>query len=157
MIEMASLAEYRERLTDSGRRVFNYAVDETRRRNQNYVSPSHILNGLAQTDSILLDGVLHSLGVNPTSVRVAIGRLLDATPVQGELTFPPETANLFMRARGRARSRRNVEKIDSTDFLAMFGDAKRGGELIEILAEYGISPHAVEEAVRDMADKSEPE
>jgi ATP-dependent Clp protease ATP-binding subunit ClpA len=153
---MGTLAEYKAGLTDSGRRVFNYAVDETRRRNQNYISPSHILNGFAHTELALFDGVMHSLSLDPDSVRTNIQKLLETTPAQSQLTFPPETANLFMRARGRARSRRNEEKIDATDLFVMLADEQRNSELIQILAEYGVAPKIVEAAVREMAEACEP-
>ena len=40
---MTGLEAYKEKFSDSGKRVLEYAVSESRRREQNYIAIEHIL------------------------------------------------------------------------------------------------------------------
>ena len=44
---MIDLGTYKDRFAESGQRVLEHAVQESRRRDQNYIAVEHILNGLA--------------------------------------------------------------------------------------------------------------
>ena len=50
---MADLGAYKDKFSDSGQRVLEYALNESRRRDQNYVSVEHILSALASEESDL--------------------------------------------------------------------------------------------------------
>ncbi|MDQ3688210.1 MAG: hypothetical protein M3430_21815 [Acidobacteriota bacterium] len=44
---MVDITQYKDRFADSGQRVFDHALQESRRRDQNYIAVEHILNALA--------------------------------------------------------------------------------------------------------------
>jgi hypothetical protein len=50
------LGAYKEKFAESGLRIFQRAVDEARRRNQNYVSIGHIIQAVALEDAAAFGG-----------------------------------------------------------------------------------------------------
>jgi ATP-dependent Clp protease ATP-binding subunit ClpA len=50
---MIDLGTYKDRFAESGQRVFESAVQDSRRRDQNYIAVEHILNALAAEETDL--------------------------------------------------------------------------------------------------------
>jgi ATP-dependent Clp protease ATP-binding subunit ClpA len=148
---MATLTQYENALTNTGKRIFRIAVDETRRREVNNISPVYILAGIAQIETELFDRAVLILGLEPSAVRGAIAARLDTEARKDQLLFPPETANLFSRARGRARAQRNQEKIDSKDLLWILAENDRS-VFIEILSGFDIERDRAVDVIRQQLE-----
>ena len=145
---MFDLKAYKERFNDSGWRVLERALEETRRRVQNYISLEHILQSLAEEEVDLFNAVLHDLAISPREFKTLIEKRLDSSlQYQGEgIRIAPETTNLFKRARERARGN-GRQRIDATDlFIALSQDVK--GLFIEMMRSFGAEPEAAVESVR---------
>ena len=51
---MADIDAYKDKFSESGQRVLEVALDESRKRDQNYVATEHILHALANEEADLL-------------------------------------------------------------------------------------------------------
>ena len=69
---MIDLGTYKDRFAESGQRVLEHAVQESRRRDQNYIAVEHILNGLAAEEGELFNQTMRDLSLDPRSVKVLI-------------------------------------------------------------------------------------
>ena len=67
---MIDLGTYKDRFAESGQRVLEHAVQESRRRDQNYIAVEHILNGLAAVVGELYNQTLRDLSLDPRSETV---------------------------------------------------------------------------------------
>ena len=122
---MTNLEVYRERFGGSGLRVFERAVKESRRREQNYVSLGHILLALALEDGGSfkhhLKKMRAALRLEDESVaaEVRLDQILDYSPKhdgQG-VRIGPDAIRFFRRALKIARSN-GREKIEAADLLS---------------------------------------
>lgn len=75
---MADIDAYKDKFSDSGRRVLETALDESRRRDQNYVSIEHILHAVAREEEDLFTSTMRDLAVDPRSVKLLIEKRLDS-------------------------------------------------------------------------------
>lgn len=66
---MAELEHYFDKFDESGKRVLTGALDESRRRSQNYVSVAHILREVTNEESELFDSAMRDLSIDPNFVR----------------------------------------------------------------------------------------
>ena len=48
---MADIDAYKDKFSESGRRVLEVALDESKKRDQNYISIEHILHALADEEA----------------------------------------------------------------------------------------------------------
>ncbi|HEV7842700.1 MAG TPA: Clp protease N-terminal domain-containing protein, partial [Pyrinomonadaceae bacterium] len=62
---MADVEIYRDRFAESGWEIFDRAVDEARRREQNYVGVGHVLHALIVLKAELFTSMLRSLFKKP--------------------------------------------------------------------------------------------
>ena len=69
---MADLEAYKDRFSESGQRVFQNAVNESRRRDQNYISVEHIISALSKEEPDLFNSTMRSLALDPVMVARAI-------------------------------------------------------------------------------------
>jgi ATP-dependent Clp protease ATP-binding subunit ClpA len=124
---MNNLDVYRERFGESGFRVFELAIEESRRRNQNYVSLGHILVALAAEDggSFKIEFARmradHGLMADAVSDKEAIEKIMEWSPKhdgQG-IRIGPDTKKFLGRAIKIARSSQRA-KIEAADLLAAF-------------------------------------
>jgi ATP-dependent Clp protease ATP-binding subunit ClpA len=67
---MTDLGAYKDKFSDSGKRVLENALEDSRRREQNYVAVEHILNALANEENELFNGTMRDLSVDPRSVKL---------------------------------------------------------------------------------------
>ncbi|MBA3712238.1 MAG: ATP-dependent Clp protease ATP-binding subunit [Pyrinomonadaceae bacterium] len=146
---MIDLGSYKDRFADSGQRVFEHAVQESKRRDQNYIAVEHILNALACEEADLFNSAMRDMALDPRSVKVSIEKRLENARFQNtakNVRIAAETIDLFKKAMERARAQ-GRKTIESTDlFMALSQDEK--SILIGVLRNLGIDPEAVIENVR---------
>jgi ATP-dependent Clp protease ATP-binding subunit ClpA len=122
---MTSLGFYQDRFDESGLRVFEYAVAESRRRKQNHVSLGHVLLAMAAEDGGTFKYHLkrmraaHQLEPESVAVEVRLDKILEYSPkYDGRgVRIGPDTIRFFRRAMKVARSN-GREKIASADLVS---------------------------------------
>src|SRR6185436_11277185 len=153
---MADLEAYKDKFGDSGQRVLQNALNESKRRDQNYIAVEHIISGLAKEEPDLFNATMRSLALDPLAVARAIENRLDQARqhVGKGFRIAPDTTDLFKRAmeRARAHGRKTIESTDIFDVLSKYDSL-----LVEVLRNLGASPEAVIENVRVHVDKREQE
>src|SRR6185369_9156299 len=151
---MVDLGAYRDKFGDSGQRVLEKALGESRRRDQNYITVEHIIHALAQEEADLFNATIRSLSVDPDAVTSAISHRLDNARqhVGKGFRIAPDTTDLFKRAmeRARSRGRKTIESTDIFDVLSNYDSL-----LVEVLLNLGATPEAVVEHVRTSVNQRE--
>src|SRR5438874_3432700 len=144
---MADLEAYRDKFGDSGQRVLQNALTESKRRDQNYIGVEHIIHALASEEPELFNSTIRSLSLDPTMVTRAISTRLDNARqhVGKGFRIAPDTTDLFKRAMERARSR-GRKTIEATDIFEVL--SKPDSLFVEVLQNLGVKPEAVGEHVR---------
>jgi len=144
---MADLEAYKDKFGESGQRIFQNAMNESRRRDQNYISVEHIISALSKEEPDLFNSTMRSLALDPLTVARAIEHRLDAARqhVGKGVRIAPDTTDLFKRALERARShgRKTIEATDIFDVLSKYDSL-----FIDMLRGMGANPEAVVEHVR---------
>jgi ATP-dependent Clp protease ATP-binding subunit ClpC len=151
---MADLEAYKDKFGESGQRVLDNALGESRRRDQNYIAVEHIISGLAKEEPDLFNSTMRSLALDPAMVTRAIDKRLDNTRqhVGKGFRIAPDTTDLFKRAMERARShgRKTIEATDIFDVLSNYDSL-----FVEVLLNLGATPEAVVEKVRTNVNERE--
>ena len=145
---MVDLGTYKDRFADSGQRIFENAMQESKRRDQNYIAVEHILHAFINEEAELFNSAIRDLSLDPFHVKMQIERRLDDNRFQhvGKgLRIAPETIDLFKRAmeRSRAQGRKTIESTDLFSALA-----QDGGILSGMLRTLGADSEALTENVR---------
>ncbi|HYG11718.1 MAG TPA: ATP-dependent Clp protease ATP-binding subunit [Pyrinomonadaceae bacterium] len=145
---MVDLGTYKDRFAESGQRIFEYAMQESKRRDQNYIAVEHILHAFITEEAELFNSAMRDLSLDPFHIKMQIERRLDNNRFQhvGKgLRIAPETIDLFKRAmeRSRAQGRKTIESTDL--FMAL---AQDGGILSGMLRTLGADTEALTENVR---------
>ncbi len=145
---MVDLGTYKDRFAESGQRIFEYAMQESKRRDQNYIAVEHILHAFISEEAELFNSTMRDLSLDPFHIKMQIERRLDNNRFQhvGKgLRIAPETIDLFKRAmeRSRAQGRKTIESTDL--FMAL---AQDGGVLTGMLRTLGADSEALAENVR---------
>jgi transcription antitermination factor NusG len=123
---MSELESYVKKFTERGWRIFDHAVREARRREQNYVSIEHIIEALAFEEADLFNALMRDVGADPRTVRALIEKYLEnCTRREGPAVHvAPETIELLKRAYRRARFVHR-SRITATDlFIALSQDER---------------------------------
>src|SRR5687767_705034 len=151
---MVDLGAYKDKFGDSGQRVLEKALGESRRRDQNYITVEHIIHALAKEETELFNSTIRSLAVDPDAVTGAIDRRLDNARqhVGKGFRIAPDTTDLFKRAMERARSR-GRKTIESTDIFDVL--SKDDSLLVEVLRGLGATPDMVVERIKTNVDERE--
>lgn len=130
---MENLEPYLDKFSESGRRVLEGAFDESRRRDQNFISPEHILYALMGEETNLFDATMRHLSIDPQDFRLAVEKRLENSRRHEGIGFriAPETTDIFKHSMDRARSlgRRIIDASDICFILA----ANKLGLLNDIL------------------------
>jgi len=151
---MADLEAYRDKFSESGQRVLEIALGESKRRDQNYIAVEHIIHALAREESELFNSTIRSLAIDPETVRRSIDKRLDNARqhVGKGFRIAPDTTDLFKRAmeRARSRGRKTIEATDIFDVLSKYDNP-----LVEVLKTLGAKPEAVVEHVGTNVDVRE--
>jgi len=154
---MADIDAYKDKFSDSGRRVLETALDESRKRDQNYVAIEHILHAVAREEEDLFTSTMRDLAVDPRSVKLLIEKRLDSGRQHTGKGFriAPETTELFKRAMDRARSQgRRV--IDGSDIFYVLSNDERS-ILNDVLQNLGVPSEEVAQTARTRIRKREKE
>ncbi len=113
---MVDLGAYRDKFGDSGQRVLENALSESRRRDQNYISVEHIVSALAREEADLFNSTIRDLALDPASVRMAIDQRLESSRqhVGKGFRIAPDTTDLFKPAMHRAQphGRKTIESTE---------------------------------------------
>ena len=62
---MVDLGAYKDKFGDSGQRVLENALSESRRRDQNFIAVEHIIFALAKEEPDLFNSTIRSLAIDP--------------------------------------------------------------------------------------------
>ena len=124
---MNNLVVYQDKFAASGLRVFDRAIEESRRRNQNYVSLGHLIIALDAQEGTSFRYLVaklradHGLTAELIPADKAVGKLMEWSPRYegGGVRIGPETKSFLRRARKIARSNQR-EKIEAADLLTTF-------------------------------------
>ena len=154
---MADIDAYKDRFSDSGQRVLENAMDESKRRDQNYVTIGHILSALTNEEADLFNETMRDLSIDPRTVKMLIEqRIENGRQHTGKgFRIAPETTDLFKRAMDRARSQgRRV--IDASDIFYVLSNDERS-LLNDVLRNLGVPPEEVAQTARTRIRKREKE
>ncbi len=150
------LGSYRDKFSESGKRVLEAALEESRRRKQNYVSDEHIVWALANVESELFSETMRDLSLDPVVMKMALERRLNAARQQhiGKgFRIGPDATQIFKFAMERARANgRRI--IDSEDIFWALTDVV-GNAFQDILTGYGVRIDTLIEVVRTQVGKHE--
>src|SRR6267143_1926527 len=154
---MVDLGAYKDKFGDSGQRILEHALSESRRRDQNYVSVEHIVEALMQEEPDMFNSTMRELSLDPVAVKVAIEKRLEGTRQQhvGKgFRIAPDTTDLFKRAmeRARAHGRKTIEATDIFEALA-----NNDSLFVEVMRNLGANPESIAENVRVQVEKREQE
>src|SRR5918911_3229574 len=137
---MVDLGTYKDRFGESGQRIFEHAMQESNRRDQNYIAVEHILDAFVHEEAELFNATMRDLAIDPARVRMQIEQRLDSHRFQNAnkgVRIGTDTIDLFKRAMERARAQ-GRKTIESTDlFMAL---AQEGGVLAGVLRNLGVNP-----------------
>ncbi len=154
---MADIETYKDKFSDSGRRVLEAVFDDLRRRDQNYISIGHILHSLTDEEAELFNSTMRDLQVDPRSVRLLIEKRVDSGKHHTGKGFriAPETTDLFRRSMDRARSQgRRV--IDASDLFYVLSNDERS-LLNDILQNLGVGYEELSQVARTRIRKRQKE
>ena len=98
---MVDLGAYKDKFGDSGQRVLEKALGESRRRDQNYITVEHIIHALAQEEADLFNSTIRSLSVDPDAVTSALTGIAEGTAPPTDLNGDPEYRRHLVSILGR--------------------------------------------------------
>src|SRR6185503_1146942 len=104
---MVDLGSYKDKFGTTGQRILEHALNEARRRDQNFVSVEHILEALTVEEPDMFNSAMRELSLDPVVVKMAIDKRLSISRQQhvGKGSrIGPDTTDLFQRAMARART-----------------------------------------------------
>ena len=93
---MVDLGAYKDKFGDSGQRVLENALSESRRRDQNFIAVEHIIFALAKEEADLFNSTIRSLAIDPEQYLAVAERTSAGGPPRGMRT-------LLRRLRGARR------------------------------------------------------
>ncbi len=154
---MVDLGSYKDKFGDSGQRILDHALSESRQRDQNFVAVEHILEALMHEEPDMFNSTMRELSLDPIVVKIAIDKRLDGSRQQhvGKgFRISPDTTELFKRAmdRARAQGRKVIEATDIFSALTNYDSL-----FVEVLKNMGANPDAVAENVQAQVTKRERE
>src|SRR6185295_20294311 len=154
---MVDLGAYKDKFGETGQRILEHALTESRRRDQNYVSVEHIVEALIHEEPEMFNSTVRELSVDPALVKMAIDKRLETTRQQhvGKgFRISPDTTELFKRAMERARAQ-GRKVIEATDIFSALTNSD--SLFVEVLKNMGANPDAVAENVQAQVSKRERE
>lgn len=123
---MQNLDAYLDKFSEKGKQILEFALNESQRRNQNFISPEHILYALTIEESELFDSAMKNISLNPKAVRLSVEKRLENgfQFVGVGFRIAPQTTEIFKLSMERARSE-NRQVIDSVDIFSVFTNEKK--------------------------------
>ncbi len=123
---MIDLEAYLDKFSERGQRILKTALNETRNRQQNFVSPEHILSALIIEESELFEVKMKEFSLNSKDVRSAVEKRLENTRqhIGQGFRIAPDATEIFKFSMDRARSQgRRV--IEAEDIISVFLTVKK--------------------------------
>jgi ATP-dependent Clp protease ATP-binding subunit ClpC len=154
---MVDLGSYKDKFSDSGQRILEYALNESRQRDQNFVAVEHILQALMHEEPDMFNSTMRELSLDPVTVKIAIDKRLGTGRQQhvGKgFRISPDTTDLFKRAMERARTQ-GRKTIEATDIFSAL--TNQDSLFVEVLLSMGANADAVAENVQAQVQKRERE
>ena len=154
---MVDLGSYKDKFGDSGQRILDHALGESRQRDQNFVAVEHILEALMHEEPDMFNSTMRELSLDPIVVKIAIDKRLEGSRQQhvGKgFRISPDTTDLFKRAMERARAQ-GRKVIEATDIFSALTNSD--SLFVEVLKNMGANPDAVAENVQAQVTKRERE
>ena len=153
---MFDLGSMTDKFSETGQKVIYRAIEESRRREHNYLSVEHIFTALGDIEKQLFQDAMQSVGLESRSVvHLLEQELLKNRQYVGKKMYITDTArDLFNRSLKRARQngRSQIESFDL--FVALFADP--AGVPAEILRRLGVDPQkAVDTISRNIRSREE--
>ena len=145
---MTDLVAYKDKFSENGKRILESALEDSKRRDQNYVAVEHILHALSNEEAELFNGTMRDLSVDPRSVKLMIERRVENVRAhQGKgYRIAPEATDLFKRSMDRARAQ-GRKTIDATDMFFVLSNDERS-ILSDVLRNLGVPSEEVAQQVR---------
>ena len=154
---MVDLGSYKDKFGESGQRILEHALSESRQRDQNFVAVEHVLQALMHEEPDMFNSAMRDLSLDPIVVKIAIDKRLDTTRQQhvGKgFRISPDTTDLFKRAMERARDQ-GRKTIEATDIFSAL--TNQDGLFLEVLRTMGANPDQVADNVQAQVSKRERE
>jgi len=154
---MVDLGSYKDKFGETGQRILEHALSESRQRDQNFVAVEHILQALIHEEPDMFNSAMRELSLDPIIVKIAIDKRLDTSRQQhvGKgFRISPDTTDLFKRAMERARAQ-GRKTIEATDIFSAL--TNQDSLFVEVLKNMGANPEAVAENVQAQVQKREHE
>lgn len=131
---MIGLEKYRTKFSERGWRVFDAAVAEALRLQQNNVCVEHTVQALADEEHDLFNALLRDLELDPRATRKEIAKhLKKCSSFEGPgVRISPEVIDLLKRALARARLS-GRQQIKPTDLFVALAQME-SGLFVEMLA-----------------------
>jgi ATP-dependent Clp protease ATP-binding subunit ClpC len=144
---MYEFGDFSDRFSETGQRVMKRAIEESRRREHNFIAPEHIFASILEVERPLFNEVMQSLNVDPQAV---VNELETKLAVQKQYTgkrikLAESTRELLTASLRRARhaGRSTIDSIDL--FHVMFED--KSSAPVTILRKFGAEPETVVEKI----------
>ncbi len=153
------LGSMTDKFSETGQKVIYRAIEESRRRDHNYLSVEHIFTALGEIESQLFGEAMQSVGIEPRAVvHLLEQELMKNRQYVGKKMYITDTArDLFNRSLRRARQqgRQQIESFDL--FVSLFSDP--AGVPAEILRRLGVNPQeavdTISSSIRTREEQSE--
>ncbi|MBI3425846.1 MAG: ATP-dependent Clp protease ATP-binding subunit [Acidobacteria bacterium] len=153
---MFDLGSMTDKFSETGQKVIYRAIEESRRREHNYLSVEHIFTALGDIEHQLFQDAMQSVGLESRAVvHMLEQELVKNRQYVGKKMYITDTArDLFNRSLKRARQsgRQQIESFDL--FVSLFADP--AGVPAEILRRLGVDPqNAVDTISRSIRTREE--
>ncbi len=139
---MMEISFYREKLSDSGHRVLNAAIEESQRRHHYYLGLEHLFIAFAVEEKATFAELMASIGLDVDAVVYSVNEHLNISRqyLGVGLKVPPATKQVF-RVAWETAQRNRRPNIDAEDiFLGIFHEVH--SIPARILKGYGLDPGA---------------
>lgn len=123
---MQDLEAYLDKFSDSGKRILESSLNESRKRQQNFISPEHILYALIIEETELFESEMGRISLNPTEIRSAVEKILENSRrhIGQGFRIAPDSTEIFKFSMDRARSQ-GRRLIDAEDIILTFLTVKK--------------------------------
>jgi hypothetical protein len=131
---------FEDKFSESGKRVLHRAIKESRARDHNFLSATHIFVAIKEVENELFTRVMQAIDVDPDAVSELLEQELAKRRrhVSKKLHISDSARNLFNRSLKRARLQ-GRQTIDAYDlFFSLFADPT--GAPAEALRRLGADP-----------------
>jgi len=147
------------RMAESGQRVVDRAVEESRRREHTLITNEHIFLAFAQVEWDMFSQVMRDLELNPHEILQALEEHLRLVPALGDtdVRVAPATKLLFKLAFHHA-NRAGRQQVEAADlFAAIFEESQ--GVPVSIIRRHGVEPELLVSRIatrmRDLEQREE--